>query len=69
MGNRFLERCEKAMRFLHRYLENPVLTTIGRLFFGHAAEIFTAGRAQSAKTASFASICGRQDGIRQGDGR
>jgi glycosyltransferase involved in cell wall biosynthesis len=34
MGNRFLGGIKKnAMPFLHRYLGNPVLTWIGRLFF------------------------------------
>jgi len=34
MGNRFLGGIEReAMPFLHRYLGNPVLTWIGRLFF------------------------------------
>jgi glycosyltransferase involved in cell wall biosynthesis len=37
MGNRFLGGIAPgAMPPLHRYLGNPVLTTIGRLFFGSA---------------------------------
>ena len=33
IGNRFKGGIEKAMPFLHRYLGNPVLSFIGRLFF------------------------------------
>ena len=44
MGNRFAGGIEKgAMPFLHRYLGNPVLSFIGRLFFGIGAGDFHCG--------------------------
>jgi glycosyltransferase involved in cell wall biosynthesis len=44
MGNRFLGGiAEGAMPFLHRYLGNPVLTFIGRLFFKCPARDFHCG--------------------------
>lgn len=44
MGNRFMGGIgEGAMPFLHRYLGNPVLTFIGRLFFKSPARDFHCG--------------------------
>jgi len=44
MGNRFRGRIEKgAMPTLNRYLGNPVLTGIGRLFYGASAGDFHCG--------------------------
>ena len=44
MGNRFKGGIKpKAMPFLHRYLGNPVLTTVGRLFFKTPARDFNCG--------------------------
>jgi glycosyltransferase involved in cell wall biosynthesis len=44
MGNRFAGGIEKgAMPFLHRYLGNPVLSFIGRLFFSIGARDFHCG--------------------------
>jgi glycosyltransferase involved in cell wall biosynthesis len=44
MGNRFKGGIKPgAMPFLHRYLGNPVLTTIGRLFFGAPVGDFHCG--------------------------
>jgi glycosyltransferase involved in cell wall biosynthesis len=44
MGNRFRGGIAPgAMPFLHRYLGNPVLTFIGRLFFGSPARDFHCG--------------------------
>jgi len=44
MGNRFSGGiAEQAMPFLHRYLGNPVLTGIGRLFFGSTCKDFHCG--------------------------
>lgn len=44
MGNRFKGGIQKgAMPFLHRYLGNPVLSFIGRLFFNIAAKDFHCG--------------------------
>lgn len=44
MGNRFLGGIEQgAMPMLHRYLGNPVLTGIGRLFFGSPVKDFHCG--------------------------
>jgi glycosyltransferase involved in cell wall biosynthesis len=44
MGNRFQGGIkEKAMPFLHRYLGNPVLSGIGRLFFGSPCGDFHCG--------------------------
>lgn len=44
MGNRFAGGIEKgAMPFLHRYLGNPVLSFLGRLFFSTGARDFHCG--------------------------
>ena len=44
MGNRFGGGIESnAMPFLHRYVGNPVLTGIGRLFFGSTCKDFHCG--------------------------
>lgn len=44
MGNRFEGGIEEdAMPFLHRYLGNPVLSWVGRLFFGSPAGDFHCG--------------------------
>jgi glycosyltransferase involved in cell wall biosynthesis len=44
MGNRFQGGIQdKAMPFLHRYLGNPVLSSIGRLFFGSPCGDFHCG--------------------------
>ena len=44
MGNRFRGGIEKgAMPFLHRYLGNPVLSTVGRVFFSVPAKDFHCG--------------------------
>jgi glycosyltransferase involved in cell wall biosynthesis len=44
MGNRFKGGIEKgAMPFLHRYLGNPVLTFVGRLFFNTSIRDFHCG--------------------------
>tara|TARA_Y100001968_G_scaffold327067_1_gene371370 strand:+ start:449 stop:1603 length:1155 start_codon:yes stop_codon:yes gene_type:complete len=43
MGNRFGQIEENAMPFLHRYLGNPVLTTIGRILFGANVRDFHCG--------------------------
>lgn len=44
MGNRFRGGIDaEAMPFLHRYLGNPVLTGIGRLFFGSTCRDFHCG--------------------------
>ena len=44
MGNRFSGGIQPdAMPFLHRYLGNPVLTAIGRLFFGSSCKDFHCG--------------------------
>src|SRR5208337_1081411 len=44
MGNRFRGGIEKgAMPFLHRYLGNPVLTALGRLFFRSPCQDFHCG--------------------------
>jgi glycosyltransferase involved in cell wall biosynthesis len=44
MGNRFRGGIERqAMPFLHRYLGNPVLTGIGKLFFGSPCGDFHCG--------------------------
>ena len=44
MGNRFRGGIQKgAMPFLHRYLGNPVLTAIGRVFFHSACRDFHCG--------------------------
>lgn len=44
MGNRFLGGIKKgAMPFLHRYLGNPVLSAIGRLFFKNKVGDFHCG--------------------------
>jgi glycosyltransferase involved in cell wall biosynthesis len=53
MGNRFLGRIERgAMPLLHRYLGNPVLTAVGRRFFGSACGDFYCGLRGFARTAA-----------------
>ncbi|WP_198652039.1 glycosyltransferase family 2 protein [Chitinophaga deserti] len=52
IGNRFLGGIEKdAMPFLHRYLGNPVLTGIGRLFFKAGIGDFHCGLRGISKSA------------------
>ena len=52
MGNRFQGGIEdQAMPFLHRYLGNPVLSGIGRLFSVHRAATFIAASGVFARTA------------------
>ncbi len=52
MGNRFRGGIRPgAMPFLHRYLGNPVLTAIGRLFFGCPAGDFHCGLRAFSKAA------------------
>ena len=61
MGNRFRGGIAKgAMPFLHRYLGNPVLTGLGKLFFKSSAAIFTAGFGGSGGKAIGDWICGRR---------
>src|SRR6476660_9766373 len=44
IGNRFKGSIEPgAMPFLHRYLGNPVLSLLGRLFFGNKVKDFHCG--------------------------
>jgi hypothetical protein len=44
MGNRFAGGIQPgAMPLLHRYLGNPLLTAIGRLFSGRSATVFIVG--------------------------
>ena len=44
MGNRFAGGIEPgAMPWLHRYIGNPVLSWLGRLFFKHAVRDFHCG--------------------------
>lgn len=43
MGNRFGNIEKNAMPFLHRYLGNPVLTSIGRILFGAQVNDFHCG--------------------------
>jgi hypothetical protein len=44
MGNRFRGQIKPgAMPLLHRYLGNPVLTGVGRLFFGSLCGDFHCG--------------------------
>ena len=52
MGNRFLGGIRPgAMPFLHRYLGNPVLTQLGRLFFGSPCGDFHCGLRGFSKAA------------------
>ena len=56
MGNRFLGGIEPgAMPPLHRYVGNPVLTGIGRLFFGSACHDFHCGM-RGFRTAAIARL-------------
>jgi glycosyltransferase involved in cell wall biosynthesis len=59
MGNRFLGGIEKsAMPFLHRYLGNPVLSWIGRLFFNIPVGDFHCGlRGVNRQTISDIGLC------------
>ena len=51
MGNRFQGGIEPgAMPFLHRYLGNPVLTFLGRIFFGQVLHRDHAQQASRGKT-------------------
>lgn len=60
MGNRFRGGIlPGAMPPLHKYLGNPALTRIGRLFFGGAAEIFTVVCEVSANRRTKKWICVR----------
>src|SRR5690242_12640828 len=52
MGNRFKGGIKSgAMPFLHRYLGNPVLTTLGRIFFGSPCGDFHCGLRGFSKAA------------------
>jgi hypothetical protein len=52
MGNRFGGRIESgAMRFSHRWFGNPVLSAIGRLFFGARVRDFHCGLRAFSKSA------------------
>ena len=58
MGNRFKGGIAPgAMPPLHRYLGNPVLSFIGRLFFRSTSATSTAACAASAATARSRSAC------------
>ncbi len=60
MGNRFQGKIlPGAMPPLHRYLGNPVLTGLGRLFFKSPVGIFIAGCARFARTRSSGWACAR----------
>lgn len=53
MGNRFRGGIERgAMPFLHRYLGNPFLTSVGRRFFGSACGDFYCGQRGFARAAA-----------------
>jgi len=53
MGNRFRGGIRKgAMPFLHRYLGNPVLTAVGRRFFGSGCGDFYCGQRGFAREAA-----------------
>jgi hypothetical protein len=61
MGNRFKGGIERnAMPRLHRYLGNPVLTGIGRLFFNSPCGDFTVDCADSTRPQFSVSICERE---------
>lgn len=56
IGNRFLGGIERnAMPFLHKYLGNPVLSLIGRFFFGISIKDFHCGY-RAFKRAPFLSL-------------
>ena len=58
MGNRFGGGIrEGAMPFLHRYLGNPVLSGIGRLFFSSPCRDFHCGLRGFRREAIWESIC------------
>ncbi len=70
MGNRFKGGIAPgAMPFLHRYLGNPVLSFIGRLFFRATSATSTAACAAFARTSSGARPPDHRHGVRVGDGR
>jgi hypothetical protein len=53
MGNRFAGRIERgAMPLLHRYLGNPLLTAVGRCFFGSECGDFYCGQRGFAREAA-----------------
>jgi len=63
MGNRFSGGiADDAMPFLHRYLGNPVLTAIGRLFFGSPCRDFHCGM-RAFRKSSFARMDIRSTGM------
>ena len=70
MGNRFKGGIlPGAMPPLHRYLGNPMLTTVGRLFFEPGAAISIAACAASIASAiAVARPAGHRHGIRQRNG-
>ena len=52
MGNRFAGGIKKgAMPFLHQYLGNPVLSALGRIFFGNSVKDFHCGLRAFRKSA------------------
>lgn len=63
MGNRFSGGIESdAMPFLHRYFGNPVLTGMGRLFFGSTCKDFHCGM-RAFRKASFERMDIRSTGM------
>jgi glycosyltransferase involved in cell wall biosynthesis len=63
MGNRFSGGiARQAMPFLHRYLGNPVLTGLGRLFFGSTCKDFHCGM-RAFRKASFLRMDIRSTGM------
>ena len=69
MGNRFKGGVMPgAMPPLHRYLGNPVLSFIGRLFFHTPVRDFHCGLRASAATRSWIWPSLRRHGVRQRDG-
>jgi glycosyltransferase involved in cell wall biosynthesis len=70
MGNRFKGGIAPgAMPPLHRYLGNPVLSFIGRLFFPSAIGDFHCGLRLPAGQRDRARPAGHRHGVRQRDGR
>ena len=70
MGNRFKGGIAPgAMPGLHKYLGNPVLTGIGRLFFKPRSAISIAGCAASIAERLRRSTSSPRDGVRERDGR
>ena len=60
VGNRFLGGIEPgAMPWKNRWIGNPILSTVGRLFFRPGSATFTAASAPSARTPIAAWICTR----------